>query len=275
MKDAISSSSCSWRRRRARGGISAPVASHRASVTGVTQRLAESQPQSPSMHHPDYWWYRARSDMLRAIVEPELGDPGRVLDVGSADGPSVEWMSGRGTRTAVDLDLSALRPGDVQASAMALPFADGTFDVLTAFDVLEHLDPEDRAVAELVRVVRPGGRLFVAVPAYQWAWSDFDRDIGHYRRYTRGRLVRALRPQGLEVRRASYLFAGTLPIFAAERISRRWRRLEGPATTEPPTVSTVQERVLLGLCRLDERVLRHRDLPFGSSVVAVATKPGR
>jgi len=225
------------------------------------------------MHHPDYWWYRARSEMLRIIVEPELGDPERVLDVGSADGPSVGWMNGRGTRTAIDLDLAALSPGDVQASALAMPFRDGTFDVVTAFDVLEHLDPEDRAVEELVRVVRPGGRLFVAVPAYQWAWSDFDRDIGHYRRYTKGRLLRALRAQGLEVQRATYIFAGTFPIFAAERISRRWRRLEGAATTEPPAVSALQDRVLTGLCRLDERVLRHGGLPFGSSVVAVATKP--
>lgn len=227
------------------------------------------------MHYPDYWWYRARSEMLRIIVEPELGQPARLLDVGSADGPSVRWMNGRGIRTAVDLDFAALQRGDVQASALALPFRDDTFDVLTAFDVLEHLDPEDSAVRELTRVVRPGGRLFIAVPAYQWAWSDFDRDIGHRRRYTKRRLVEALRAHGLTVQRATYIFAGTFPIFAAERVSRRWRRLEGAATIEPPAVSPFQDRVLTALCRLDERVLRRGNLPFGSSVVAVATKPGQ
>jgi SAM-dependent methyltransferase len=211
--------------------------------------------------------------MLRIVVEPELGDPDRLLDVGSADGPSVEWMEGHGVRTAVDVDFSALRAGDIQASALAMPFADDTFDALTALDVLEHLEPEEEALQELVRVVRPGGRLFFAVPAYQWAWTDFDRDIGHCRRYTKKRLLRVLRAQGLEVQRISYLFAGTFPIFAAERISRRWRRLQGSATTEPPAVSALQDRVLMALCGLDERVLRHGNLPFGSSLVAVATKP--
>lgn len=223
------------------------------------------------MHHPDYWWYRARSELLRTIIEPALGTPERVLDVGSADGPSVSWM--RGKRTAVDLDFTALRPGDVQGSALDLPFADGAFDALTAFDVLEHCEPEDRAVAEFVRVVRPGGKLFVAVPAYQWAWADFDRDIGHYRRYTRRRLVAALERQGVHVDRATYMFAGTFPMFAAERVSRRWRKLEGDATTKPPTVSPFQDRVLMRLCRGDEAVLKRGNLPFGSSVVAIATKP--
>jgi SAM-dependent methyltransferase len=171
------------------------------------------------------------------------------------------------------VDFSALRAGDIQASALAMPFADDTFDALTALDVLEHLEPEEEALQELVRVVRPGGRLFFAVPAYLWAWTDFDRDIGHCRRYTKKRLLRVLRAQGLEVQRISYLFAGTFPIFAAERISRRWRGLQGSATTEPPAVSALQDRVLMALCGLDERVLRHGNLPFGSSLVAVATKP--
>jgi SAM-dependent methyltransferase len=241
-------------------------------VAAVTQRIAESQPQSPSMQHPDYWWYRARAQMLRTIIEPVIGTPDRVLDVGSADGPSVDWMRELGRRTAVDLDFAALKPGDVQASALALPFATGSFDVVTAFDVVEHCDPERTALTELTRVLRPGGRMFLTVPAYQWAWSDFDRDQGHHRRYTRKRLLAALAQQDLVVERATYLFAGTLPLFAAERISRRWRKLEGDETTKPPTVSTLQERLLMGLCDIDELLLRRRDLPFGSSVMAVATK---
>src|SRR4051812_14945689 len=96
------------------------------------------QPSSPSLAQPEYWWYRARAELLRTILQPHVGEPEWVLDVGSADGPSVGWMSARGRRVALDVDLAALGPGDVCGSALQLPFADGVFDVVAAFDVLEH-----------------------------------------------------------------------------------------------------------------------------------------
>ncbi|MCW2754122.1 MAG: class SAM-dependent methyltransferase [Marmoricola sp.] len=231
------------------------------------------QPPSPSMAQPDYWWYRARSELLRTIVEPFIGDPATVLDVGSADGPSVGWMRQRGHRVALDLDFEALGPGDVCASALDMPFADGSFDLVAAFDVLEHCEPESRAVEEIARVLRPGGRLLIAVPAYQWAWTTFDRDIGHHRRYTRKRLVGALEAAGLEVQRSTYMFAGTLPMFTAERLARKMRKEPTGPDTGLPQISPVAERILLGLCNVDGRILRKRNLPFGSSVVAVATRP--
>jgi SAM-dependent methyltransferase len=141
--------------------------------------VAQVHGGSASIGAPDYWWYRVRSDLLRVVLEPYVGQPERVLDVGSADGPSVSWLRGHGRRTALDLDPRGLGPGDVCASAMALPFRDETFDVVSAFDVVEHCEPEIEAMSELARVLRPGGRLLISVPAYQWAWSDFDEQNGH------------------------------------------------------------------------------------------------
>ncbi len=104
---------------------------------------------SPSIHQSDYWWYTARADLLRTVLSPYVADGARVLDVGSADGPSVGWLEGRGRHTAVDIDIRGLGPGDVCGSATALPFHDGAFDVVAAFDVIEHVDPEHLVVAEL------------------------------------------------------------------------------------------------------------------------------
>ena len=231
-----------------------------------------SQASSASLFQPEYWWYRARSELLRTVLEPYLDGPGRLLDVGSADGPSVAWMRRPGSdRVALDVDTDALAPGDVCASALALPFRDGSFDVVTALDVVEHCEPEARALSELLRVLRPGGRLLLSVPAYQWAWTQFDVDAGHHRRYTRKRLVRAVEAAGATVEQATYIFAGTLPLFAAERIGRKLRRpADEPASL--PEVSPTVERVLMGLCRMDRWLLSRRDLPFGSSVVLAATK---
>ena len=128
-------------------------------------------------------------------------------------------------------------------------------------------------MAELARVLRPGGRLLLSVPAYTWAWTQFDVDAGHHRRYTRKRLSRVVEAAGMRVVRSSYIFAGTLPAFAAERAVRKLRPTADEPDTSLPDVSPTVERVLLGLCRLDRRLLARRDLPFGSSVVLAAVKP--
>ncbi len=247
----------------------------------ATQRAASPRGGSASIAAPEYWWYRARGELLQVALGPFVGDAVRVLDVGSADGPSVGWLRDVRRHTALDIDPRGLGPGGVCGSALALPFRDESFDVVAAFDVLEHVEPESRALAELRRVLAPGGRLLLSVPAYQWAWSDFDDDNGHLRRYTRGRVVRAVQAADLRVERVTYAFTSVFPFFAAERLGRRVRdRLarrdpEGPADIVAlPAVPAAVERLLLALSRLDRRLLRRRDLPFGSSVLVAASRPG-
>jgi len=250
-------------------------------VTAVPADTERGKGGSASIGVDDYWWYRVRARLLETILRPYVGDADTVLDVGSADGPSVGWLRGRRTHVTLDLDPRGLTVGEgVNGSALALPFATGAFDVVGAFDVLEHCEPEGVAVAEFARVLRPGGRLLLSVPAYQWAWSDFDVQNGHHRRYTRPRAVAAVEAGGLEVLRVSHAFASTFPLFAAERLVRRAKLAvrSGDAVEAadivplPPTPEPLA-RVLTGLGLLDERILRRRDLPFGSSVVLVARKP--
>ena len=181
---------------------------------------------SPSIEHPGYWWYRARGELLRVALQKYVAGNGRLLDVGSADGPSVGWLRDRGHRVALDVDPRGLGPGDVCGSVTRLPFVDG------------------------------------------------------HRRYTRPRAVAAVRDEGLEVLRASYIFTGTFPFFAADRLRTRWRERRSPATDpaagavpELPSVSPAVERLLLGATRVDRALLGRGDLPFGSSVVVAARKP--
>jgi len=216
--------------------------------------------------------------MLQTVLGPHVGDAQRLLDVGSADGPSVGWVTAP-HKVSLDLDPRGLRPPDgVCGSLLALPFADASFEAITAFDVIEHCEPEADALRELHRVLEPGGRLLVSVPAYQWAWSDHDVANGHHRRYTRRRAETAVEAVGFEVRRATYGFAGVFPMFVAERLVRAARHKVARRTHRPvdvvdvPEVGDGLEKVLLGLCRWDERVLARRDLPFGSSVFLAAVK---
>ncbi len=255
--------------------------SNSRSRAATVTRVTTPSPGSPSIAKPDYWWYRARTELLRTALSQYVGEPRRVLDVGSADGPSVRWLRSRAQHVSLDLDPRGLGAGGVCGSALALPFAAGSFDVVAAFDVVEHCEPEELALAELHRVLAPGGRLLVSVPAYNWAWTRFDDHNGHYRRYTRSRAVRAVESSGLVVERATYAFTAMFPLFAADRLRRklaeRTQRVAGGLELHNlpplPQVSPVAERLLLLLAGADQYLLASRDLPFGSSVLIAATKP--
>ncbi len=232
---------------------------------------------SPSHGVEDYWWYLARTGLLREGLGEFVGDASLALDIGSADGPSAGWFRETvGHTVSLDIDPRGLGPDGVCGSAYELPFADATFDLVCAFDVIEHTEPESASLAEIRRVLRPGGRLLMTVPAYQWAWSDHDVANGHHRRYTRPRAVAVVEAAGLRVERATYGFASTLPLFAAERLARRVRGMRASGavdTVEIPRVPRPLHHALMGLVRIDRAVLaRGRDLPFGSSVLLAATR---
>lgn len=202
----------------------------------------------------------------------------RILDVGSADGPSAQWLYEHGNVTSMDVDPRGLPPGGVVGSAMDMPFADNSFDIVSAFDVIEHCSDEELAFREIERVLKPGGLLLMSVPAYEWAWTAFDDQNAHYRRYTRPRLRRGLQNAKLQPVRITYAFAGVFPFFTAARLATRmkergrrgsWQESQVPIL---PHVSSGLSSFFERLCRLDESVLRSQDLPFGSSVLGVARK---
>lgn len=227
--------------------------------------------QSGSLVHREYWWYRARRRLLQTVAEHRIPPGGRILEVGSADGPSVGWMTNLGDYIPTDVDPRGLAPGGVCATATRLPLRDEAVNVVAAFDVIEHIPDEDAVLRELHRVLVPGGLLLVSVPAYNWAWSEADVAAGHHRRYTRGRLVAALRRHGFDVERATYIFMASFPAFAADRLLSRFsgREPEQVATSDLPSW---QRSLLLALGAFDERLVRRWDLPFGSSVVACARR---
>ena len=238
---------------------------------------AEGHGGSPSIAQPDYWWYVARTDLLHAALSSFAAGRTTVLDIGSADGPSAGWLHDDTRRLAsLDIDPRGLGQNGVCGSALSLPFAEGRFDMVSAFDVIEHCDPETEALAEVNRVLQPGGTLLMAVPAYQWAWTDFDVANGHYRRYTRRRAVAAVERAGFRVERATYAFTSVFPGFVAERITRRLKDRKHTSALDVvsvPEVPKALHHALLAATKVDEALLRRRlDLPFGSSVFVAATK---
>jgi ubiquinone/menaquinone biosynthesis C-methylase UbiE len=174
-----------------------------------------------------HWWLSSRRKMVLDWIAQRY--PGRtdlhILDVGCGTGLMLQEMQTYGTVEGVELSDEALeycrRRGcrNVRkASAMELPFADASFDVLTAVDILEHMDDDHRALREWARVLKPGGRLFVFVPAHRWLWSLQDEISGHRRRYAFRELRRLVEGAGLRLERQSYVSTLLFPVIFLGRL---------------------------------------------------------
>ena len=125
-------------------------------------------------------------------------------------------------RGSPDSAASATSSGYTQAGLESLPFDDASFDLVAATDVVEHVAAEGQALQELRRVAAPTGVMLLTVPAYMWLWSEEDVSLHHHRRYTKPRLVRAVRDAGWEPVFTTYFNTILLPPIAlAKKLPRR------------------------------------------------------
>jgi len=160
-----------------------------------------------------HWWYRERRWLLGRDLkrlEDELRaegrSPGVAVDLGAAGGGNTRVLHRRGwTELAVEYGEEGARTAigrglrTVRADGTALPLRTGVADLVVAFDVLEHIEDDAAAAAEVARVLRPGGTLLVAVPCDMALWSAHDTAVGHVRRYDRSGLRHVVQGAGLVV----------------------------------------------------------------------------
>ena len=222
-----------------------------------------------------FWHAPRRTLLLDTIAGSGLARGARVLDIGCGTGRMVRELLARGLDArgidpwARESGLEAPRFAAGQAEAIPMP--DASFDAACAFDVLEHVD-DARALAEIHRVLAPGGWLFASVPAHAWLWSVRDELAGHRRRYTRRMLRGRVAAAGFEVQRLFGYQALLLPLLAA---ARAWSRLRGHRDTAAEDDPNARGNALLRAINRGEVALgRVARPPTGSSLVVVARKRG-
>ena len=152
-----------------------------------------------------HWWYVERRSLLARELR-RLPAPGRALDIGAAGGGNTRVLLGHGWQPmALEFAPTAAQIARergidvVRADARELPVRTGSMDLVTAFDILEHIEEDYLATAEITRVLRPGGTALIAVPADMALWSAHDTAVGHVRRYTRGTLADVIVKGGLVI----------------------------------------------------------------------------
>ena len=233
-----------------------------------------------------HFWYQGFRSFVRPLLANALqgNRPRRLLDAGCGTGANLALLAEFGVACGIDLTLSGLMLGrecgarrTACATACRLPFLPAAFDAVTSFDVLYCLEDEDErtAIAEMFRVLRPGGGAVVSVPAFDALRGEHSVFVHERRRYTRARLRAALEHAGFRIERLTCTNACLfLPLLAM----RSWQRARGLPPPDharsdfrqPPALLNA---LLAGLLRAEARLVRLIDLPFGSSVVCLARKP--
>lgn len=228
----------------------------------------------------DHWWFRGRRAVIWALLErARLGASPRILDAGCGTGRNLREYGALGDAVGVDPSPRAVafcRERGLlrvkQAGLEELPFEDGSFDLLLAFDVLEHVEDDHAALAELHRVAVPGARLVVTSPAYRWLWSSHDTSHHHYRRYTRRELVERATRAGWTVEVATYFNTVLLLPIALVRLAERLgiTRARSDYDLTPGLLNRFLELPMRTEAKLVARGLR---LPAGVSVGLLLSRP--
>ena len=229
-------------------------------------------------HDERHWWYRARRQVVAELIRRKVPLPkvAKLLEIGCGTGHNLPMLGEFGQVEALEVDpiargMAEKRLGRTVLSS-PLPALEGvpdaTYDMVAALDVVEHI-PDDKAALEgISRVLKPGGKLLMTVPAHQWMWSAHDVVNHHQRRYSKRDFKRLVNESPLKLESIGYLNSLLFPLALAQRLASKLTGNED-ANLAPPAepINQVLERVFA----LERRVIGRIPLPPGLSLFAVAS----
>lgn len=230
-----------------------------------------------------HWWFESPRAIFGTLLRQlPLAPDALLLDLGCGTGANLNLLSRYGRVNGLDRGAAAARyarnrtqvpvlRGDVRS----LPVRSSTVDLVTAFDLIEHIDDDRACVGEMARVLRPGGHVLVTVPAFPWMWGRQDVISHHKRRYRARDFAQLFVMAGLRIRRLTYLNTFLFPVVAAVRLARRvfpeknTELMSDFSMTKPGRVNDL----LAKLFSLEAPLIARVNLPLGVSLLCVAERP--
>jgi len=237
----------------------------------------------------DHWWFSARRAIVAGVLRRRLSgspDGRRILDVGCGTGGMLEMLTEFGALTCgMDMSPEALAccrkrglGAKVELRQGSLPEdlpQDAAWNVVTAFDVIEHLDDDAATLRAVFQTLSAGGLFVCTVPAFSFLWGPHD-DLNHHRRRYTGRLLRRrLEEAGFRIERLTYFNVWLFPAVAAVRMARR---VISGGKARPPRSDLFMppapiNALLTRLFASEALVLPHVSFPVGVSLLALCRKP--
>lgn len=228
----------------------------------------------------EHWWFVARRKIIKSQLESlAIPEKASILEVGCGTGGNIALLNRFGDVTCVELDEAAAEMARVRKISPVLqgrlpnnmPSFSKQFDVVTLFDVIEHIDEEEASLQNCIDLLKPGGSLVLTVPAFNFLWSQHDDENHHRRRYRRRDLVELAESCGATINFISYFNFWLFPMVAAVKLIRKvfpyknsWQDMQQP--------NKISNFILQSVFSSERYILNCTTLPFGVSLMAVMSK---
>lgn len=236
----------------------------------------------------EHWWFKARGKIITDLIIKSLKDQEttglKILNIGAATGKTCELLSQFGTVSSLEYDKDCcdfanekLNLNIINGSILELPFRDEEFDMVCAFDVIEHVEDDIKGLSEMKRVCKNGGLIVVTVPAFMLLWSNHDVVNHHFRRYTMANLKKLFTKINLNIIRVTYfntiLF---LPILTFRLISKlipaKFIRVGAGSDATLHNNNSISSKILYQIFKSELALIRFFNLPFGVSIFISSKK---
>jgi SAM-dependent methyltransferase len=232
-------------------------------------------------HEDRHWWFAGRRAVIGALLDRmDLPADPSIVEAGCGTGGNLDMLGQRGEVHAFEpfgeaVDIARDRHPTIEVRAgelpRRLPYADASFDLVAALDVLEHVDDDVGAMASLVQLARPGGWIIVTVPAHQILWGSHDRRLHHLRRYGRRKIRELAVGAGAEVTFETAYNTVLAPIAIVYRIMERI--VGGDFGNQERMPPAFVNDVLAACFKLERHFVRRGRVPFGLSYALVLRRP--
>ena len=225
-----------------------------------------------------HWWYRARREIIADLIRREARPPAdaAILELGCGTGHNLAMLGGFGHVDGLELDDEARAMSEVRLGrkVMSSPLPEleevpnGHYDLIGAFDVIEHIDDDAAALASIATKLKAGGTFIMTVPAHQWMWSAHDVVNHHKRRYSKHGLQRLISRSPMRLVKIGYFNSLLFPLAVVERAASKLRGKEDADVKLPPApLNAVLEKIF----EAERHLVGRLPLPPGLSLFAVAS----
>ena len=225
-----------------------------------------------------HWWFRARRDILLAVIKQlQLPDQADILEIGCGAGGNLGMLKQFGRVSAMEMDDRAIAKAkkisglkiDKGRLPDHIPYS-CQFDLICLFDVLEHIENDLDAVLKIVRRLKSTGQIIITVPAHMFLFGSHDKNMHHFRRYSKKRLKKILTGSGFKIQKITYFNTILFPVVVMTRCLDFFRKDQNAIGYDTP--NPFLNGILYRIFRMERHIINITNLPVGASLIAVCKR---